>query len=130
MQANEVMAFDASARVEDHDDQAFDFRIEIRMGGNVPVPVVGRPLRRVAQRLGVRHRAFAQSGDFVFVRCGLKFEWLDKLRLRPQLALRGWRGFHKTIGLPVCATMVEEIAVAEWRVPRSGQLAPNRGAVA
>ena len=80
---DQVMALDAPPRVQHQNHQAFHFGIEIGMRGNMALPVLDRALGVIAQSLVLRHWAFAQGGDLVFVGRRRKPEWFDKLQLRP-----------------------------------------------
>ena len=44
------------------------------MAGDMHPPIIGGAVGSVAHLHGIRQGAFAQCGDFVFVRCGRKFE--------------------------------------------------------
>ena len=75
---NEVMRFDASARVKQQDGETLAFGVEIWILRNLQAPVGGGLVGRIAENHVFRRGAFAERYDLVFV-------WL---RVKPE-------GFHK-----------------------------------
>ena len=70
-QRNDLMPFDARARVEKQDHEAFDFGIKIGIAGNMHAPIIGGDIGRFAERQGIRRRALAQGHHLEFMRgCG------------------------------------------------------------
>ena len=57
---HQIMTFYASAGVEDEYHQAFTFRIEVRMSGDMRFPIGGCLIRRFAMLHGVESGTFPQ----------------------------------------------------------------------
>lgn len=72
---DQVMAFDAEARVEQEHREALAFGIEVRVRLDVEPPVVGGALRGVAELQLHRCRAVAQGDHLELL--GLRF-WLGR----------------------------------------------------
>ena len=69
--ADQYVALEASAGIEQEDIEAFDFRIEVRLRPDVEFPIFKHFGRRVAQLEIQWSWAFSERRDFVFL--GLKF---------------------------------------------------------
>lgn len=80
--ADKIMAFDLSAGVQNQHNQTFAFRVEIRMSGNVPLPVLESFFRRIAQLQTFRRRTLSQRRDLVFKRLRFEGEGLHQLQPR------------------------------------------------
>ena len=81
---HEIVAFDATAGVEDEHHQTFTFRIEVGMSRDMRFPIGGCLIRRLALLHGVGCGTFPQGYDFPFLWLGWKFDGFDDFVLRLQ----------------------------------------------
>jgi hypothetical protein len=76
---HQIVPFDAPTCVEYKNHQTFTFRIEVRMTGDMRIPIGGCLVRCFTMLHGVGCRTFPQRNNFPFLRLSREFYRLDDL---------------------------------------------------